>query len=127
MCKFEAENNTKLKTYVFDRNSEGELIQKNAFVGILLGKDTATIDYPKIMLRFVELDNKEDLYSYNCWFGFDRNISKYVFEHCVSITKTYKGRRKSLDVYYSEVESIEDQILTNKEVLSVLEMNNYLN
>ena len=127
MCKFEAENKTKLKTYVFDRNSEGELIQKNAFVGILLGKDTATIDYPKIMLRFVELDNKEDLYSYNCWFGFDRNISKYVFEHCVSITKTYKGRKKSLDVYYSEVESIEDQILTNKEVLSVLEMNNYLN
>ena len=127
MCKFEAENMTKLKTYVFDRNSEGKLIQKNAFVGILLGKDTATIDYPKIMLRFVERYGKGDLYSYNCWFGFDRNISKYVFEHCVSITKTYKGREKSLDVYYSEEESIEDQILTNKDVLSVLEMNNYLN
>ena len=127
MCKFESDDKIKLKTYVFDRNSKGELTQKNAFVGILLGKDTANIDYPKIMLRFVERYGKGDLYSYNCWFGFDRNISKYVFEHCVSITKTYKGRKKSLDVYYSEAESIEDQILTNKEVLSVLEMNNYLN
>ena len=59
------------------------------------------------MLRFVELYGKGDLYSYNCWFKFDRNISKYVFEHCVSITKTYKGRKKSLDVYNSEAESIE--------------------
>ena len=40
MCKFESENEKLLKTYVFDRNSKGELIQTNAFDGILLGKDT---------------------------------------------------------------------------------------
>ena len=127
MCKFEAENKTKLKTYVFDRNSEGELIQKNSFSGVLLGKDTLVIDYPRIMLRFVERDDKDDLYSYNCWFGFDRNNDKYVFDHCVSITKTYRGRKKSIDAYVSEVESKEYQIIVNNEVLEVLEENNYLN
>ena len=127
MCKFEAENKTKLKTYVFDRNSEGELIQKNSFSGVLLGKDTLVIDYPRIMLRFVERDDKDDLYCYNCWFGFDRNNDKYVFDHCVSITKTFRGRKKSKDAYVSEVESMEYQRIVNNEVLEVLEENNYLN
>ena len=127
MSKFETEINTELKTHVFDRNSKGELIQKNSFSGVLLGKDTLVIDYPRIMLRFVERDDKDDLYSYNCWFGFDRNNDKYVFDHCVSITKTYRGRKKSIDAYVSEVESKEYQIIVNNEVLEVLEENNYLN
>ena len=127
MFKFDSVNKKVLKTYVFDRNSDGELIQKNAFNGILLGKDTLVYDYPRLMMRFVERYGKGDLYSYNCWFGFDRNIDKYVFDHCISINKTYEDRRNSLDVYFSEVESIEDQLMTDKQVLSVLEENNYLN
>ena len=128
MSKFETEIKTELKTYVFDRNSKGELIQKNSFSGVLLGKDTLVIDYPRIMLRFVERFGKNsDLYSYNCWFGFDFDYDKYVFEHCISINKTYDHRRKSLDVYVSDIESIEDQLITNNEVLSVLEENNFLN
>ena len=128
MSKFETEINTELKTYVFDRNSKGELIQKNSFSGVLLGKDTLVIDYPRIMLRFVErFGYNSDLYTYNCWFGFDIDYDKYVFEKCVSINKTYDHRSKSLDVYVSEVESIEDQIIVNNEVFSVLEENNFLN
>lgn len=128
MSKFETEINTELKTYVFDRNSKGELILKNSFSGVLLGKDSLVMDYPRIMLRFVErFGNNSDLYTYNCWFGFDIDYDKYVFEQCVSINKTYDHRSKSLDVYVSEVESIEDQIIVNNEVLSVLEENNFLN
>ncbi|MDA9987144.1 hypothetical protein N9E11_03870 [Crocinitomicaceae bacterium] len=128
MNKFETEIKTELKTYVFDRNSKGELIQKNSFSGVLLGKDTLVTDYPRIMLRFVErFGNNSDLYSYNCWFGFDFDCDKYVFEHCISINKTYDRRRNSLDVYVSDIESIEDQLIINNEVLSVLEKNNYLN
>ncbi|MEJ6686613.1 MAG: hypothetical protein QNK70_04980 [Crocinitomicaceae bacterium] len=127
MCKFDSVNKKVLKTYVFDRNSDGELIHKNTFNGILLGKDTLVNDYPRLMMRFVERYGKGDLYSYNCWFGFDRNIDKYVFDHCISINKTYEDRRNSLDVYFSEVESIADQLMTDKQVLSVLEENNFLN
>lgn len=128
MSKFETEINTELKTYVFDRNSKGELIQKNSFSGVLLGKDTLVIDYPRIMLRFVErFGDNSDLYAYNCWFGFDIDFDKYVFDQCVSINKTYDHRTKSMYVYVSEVESIEYQIIVNNEVLQVLEDNGYLN
>lgn len=126
MCKFKSGNKKGLKTLVFDRNVEGDLIQKNAFDAILLGKDTIASDYPKILLRFVEFYGETDRYYYNCWFAYDQTLDKYIFEHCASINKA--GEESSyFDVYVSDAESIEDQLLTDNEVLSILEKNRYLN
>lgn len=126
MCKFESKKKNLLKTYVFDRNIEGYLMQKNAFDGILLGKDTLVSDYPRIMMRFVELYGKTDRYYYNCWFTFDHSLDRYVFDHCLSINKEGKGN-SYFDVYISEAESSENQLITDNEVFSILEKNNYLN
>lgn len=126
MCKFESENEKLLKTYVFDRNSQGELIQRNAFDGILLGKDTLVSNYPRLMMRFVEFYGKMDRYYYNCWFTFDPLLDKYKFDHCLSINKAGKGN-SYFDVYISEAETSESQLITDKEVFSILEKNNYLN
>ncbi len=126
MCKFESENEKLLKTYVFDRNSKGELIQTNAFDGILLGKDTLVSNYPRLMMRFVEFYGKMERYYYNCWFSFDPLLDKYEFDHCLSINKAGAGN-SYFDVYVSEAETSESQLITNKEVFSILEKNNYLN
>jgi len=126
MCKFESENEKLLKTYVFDRNSKGELIQTNAFDGILLGKDTLVSNYPRLMMRFVEFYGKMERYYYNCWFSFDPLLDKYEFDHCLSINKSGAGN-SYYDVYVSEAETSESQLITNKEVFSILEKNNYLN
>lgn len=126
MCKFESENEKLLKTYVFDRNSKGELIQTNAFDGILLGKDTLVSNYPRLMMRFVEFYGKMERYYYNCWFSFDPLLDKYEFDNCLSINKSGAGN-SYYDVYVSEAETSESQLITNKEVFSILEKNNYLN
>ncbi len=126
MCKFESENKNILKTFVFDRNIEGKLVRKNIFDGILLGKDTLVSDYPRIMMRFVEFYGKTERYYYNCWFTFDHSLDKYIFEHCLSINKKGKGD-SYFDVYISKAESPANQLITDKEVFSVLEKNNYLN
>lgn len=126
MCKFESVNEKLLKTYVFDRSSKGELIQTNAFDGILLGKDTLVSNYPRLMMRFVEFYGKMERYYYNCWFSFDPLVDKYVFDHCLSINKAGAGN-SYYDVYVSEAETSESQLITDKEVFSILEKNNYLN
>ena len=77
-CKFNSGN----KSFVFDRNQEGELSQINAFEAGFLFKDTMNIEYPSIMLRFKEDYDVNETYYYNCWFSYNTELSKYTFNNC---------------------------------------------
>ena len=121
-CKFNSGN----KSFVFDRNQEGELRQINAFKAGFLFKDTMNIEYPSIMLRFAEDYGVNETYYYNCWFSFNTKLSKYTFNNCFSINLEDKNKEYMRDVYISETASQEIKDETNLEVLKILEENSYL-
>ena len=121
-CKFNSGN----KSFVFDRNQEGELRQINAFKAGFLFKDTMNIEYPSIMLRFTEDYGVNETYYYNCWFSFNTKLSKYTFNNCFSINLEDKNKEYMRDVYISETASQEIKDETNLEVLKILEENSYL-
>lgn len=123
MCKYKSENNNVLKTFVFDRDKDGALIQKNSFDAILLGKDTVVVEYPDLIMRFVEVFGKGERYYYNCWFSYNKSRGKYIFKSCISIQKL--GIYSKYYVYFAEKESMIDQMQTDREVLSILKK--YLN
>ena len=121
-CKFNSGN----KSFVFDRNQEGELRQINGFTAGFLFKDTINIEYPSIMLRFAEDYGVNETYYYNCWFSFNTKLSKYTFNNCFSINLEDKNKEYMRDVYISETASQEIKDETNLEVLKILEENSYL-
>lgn len=121
-CKFNSGN----KSFVFDRNQEGELRQINGFKAGFLFKDTMNIEYPSIMLRFAEDYGVNETYYYNCWFSFNTKLSKYTFNNCFSINLEDKNKEYMRDVYISETASQEIKDETNLEVLKILEENSYL-
>lgn len=121
-CKFNSGN----KSFVFDRNQEGELSQINAFAAGFLFKDTMNIEYPSIMLRFKEDYGMNETYYYNCWFSYNTELSKYTFNNCFSINLENKNKDYMRDVYISETASQEIKDETNIEVLKILEENSYL-
>ena len=121
-CKFNSGN----KSFVFDRNQEGELRQINGFTAGFLFKDTMNIEYPSIMLRFAEDYGVNETYYYNCWFSFNTKLSKYTFNNCFSINLEDKNKEYMRDVYISETASQEIKDETNLEVLKILEENSYL-
>jgi hypothetical protein len=121
-CKFNSGN----KSFVFDRNQEGELSQINAFAAGFLFKDTMNIEYPSIMLRFKEDYGMNETYYYNCWFSYNTELSKYTFNNCFSINLENKNKDYMRDVYISETASQEIKDETNIEVLKILEENRYL-
>jgi hypothetical protein len=121
-CKFNSGN----KSFVFDRNQEGELRQINGFTGGFLFKDTMNIEYPSIMLRFAEDYGVNETYYYNCWFSYNTKLSKYTFNNCFSINLEDKNKDYMRDVYISESASQEIKDETNIEVLKILEENSYL-
>ena len=121
-CKFNSGN----KSFVFDRNQEGELSQINAFAAGFLFKDTMNIEYPSIMLRFTEDYGVNETYYYNCWFSYNTKLSKYTFNNCFSINLENKNKDYMRDVYISETASQEIKYETNIEVLKILEENRYL-
>jgi hypothetical protein len=121
-CKFNSGN----KSFVFDRNQEGELRQINAFTAGFLFKDTMNIEYPSIMLRFTEDYGVNETYYYNCWFSYNTKLSKYTFNNCFSINLENKNKDYMRDVYISETASQEIKDETNIEVLKILEENSYL-
>ena len=122
-CKF----NTGNKSFVYDRNQEGELTQINAFKAGFLFKDTVNIEYPNIMLRFTEDYGVNETYYYICWFSYNAKLSKYTFNNCFSINLEDKNKDYMRDAYISETASSEIIDETNKEVLRLLKENNYLN
>ena len=121
-CKFNSGN----KSFVFDRNQEGELRQINGFKAGFLFKDTMNIEYPSIMLRFEEDYGVNETYYYNCWFSYNTKFSKYTFNNCFSINLEDKNKEYMRDVYISETASKEIKDETNLEVLKILEENSYL-
>ena len=121
-CKFNSGN----KSFVFDRNQEGELRQINGFTAGFLFQDTMNIEYPSIMLRFAEDYGVNETYYYNCWFSFNTKLSKYTFNNCFSINLEDKNKEYMRDVYISETASQEIKDETNLEVLKILEENSYL-
>ena len=121
-CKFNSGN----KSFVFDRNQEGELRQINGFTAGFLFKDTMNIEYPSIMLRFAEDYGVNETYYYNCWFSFNTKLSKYTFNNCFSINLEDKNKEYMRDVYISETASQERKDETNIEVLKILKENSYL-
>jgi hypothetical protein len=122
-CKFKAGN----KTFIFDRNIEGKLMQINAFNAAFVFKDTMSVDYPDIMLRFKEDYSLKETYYYNCWFSYDIKLSRYTFDNCFSINLEDKSKDYQRDVYNSETASSEIKDETDNDVLRILEDNGYLN
>ena len=124
--KFMEEERPVLKTYVYQRNSNRELIKLNEFKAYLVASKKRSHDeYLDILLRFIEKEGDRKFY-YNCWFGYSKKQSKYVYKECFSINiESIYGNQT--DSYSSRDASDRYKIETNREVEAVLNDLNYLN